>query len=119
MRINLTALFILISIYSSIAQINLENTYLVPPIGTFYYTDLGNNNFKYFYIDYSNNYFSLYNMYHSPFMLNIVPQVSIDSSHNTIGFITSTRYLTAILRLLKRSNDKQLVCNCSILCISH
>ncbi len=73
-------------------QITLEHTYNVPPGKTLYYTDLGNNNYKYFFIDYYNNSFSLYNLDHTPFILNITPGISLDSAKFTIAYITNTLF---------------------------
>src|SRR5436190_11228076 len=74
------------------AQINLEHVYSVAPGRMFYFTDLGNNNYKYFLIDFYNNYFSLYNLDHTPYMLNITPGVPLDSGVFTIAYITTTLF---------------------------
>jgi len=74
------------------AQITLEHTYLVPQGKEFYFTDLGNNNYKYFLIDYFNDNFSLYNLDHTPYMLNIIPGVSLDSGLYDIAYITTTLF---------------------------
>ena len=91
-KILIPALFFVLGNIICKAQITLEQTYSVPPGKTFYFTDLGNNNFKYFLIDYYNNYFSLYNLDHSPFMLNIVPGINLDSGKFTIGYITTSLF---------------------------
>ena len=97
MKIKLTICMILIlmSGFWSIeanAQITLEHTYSAPLGKGFYYTDLGNNDYKYFYIDYYNDKFSLYNIDHTPYMLNITPGVSLDSGLYTIAYITTTLF---------------------------
>jgi len=74
------------------AQITFEHSYSVPPGKDFYITDLGNNNYKYFYIDYYNDKFSLYNLDHSPFMLNIPTGVSMDSGLYTVAYITTNLF---------------------------
>ncbi|MEO8088187.1 MAG: T9SS type A sorting domain-containing protein [Bacteroidota bacterium] len=76
-----------------VGQFTLEHVYNVPPGKQFYFTDLGNNNYKYLLIDYYNNYFSLYNLDNSPYILNIIPGVPLDSGHIfTIAYITSTLF---------------------------
>ena len=74
------------------AQITFEHSYSMPQGKYFYYTDLGNNNYKYFYIDSYANKFSLYNLDHSPYMLNITPGVPLDSGVYQIAYITSTLF---------------------------
>ena len=73
-------------------QITLEHSYFVPDGKDLYITDLGNNNYKYFYIDYYNDKFSLYNLDHSPFMLNIITGVSMESGLYTIAYITTNLF---------------------------
>jgi hypothetical protein len=58
----------------------------------FYFTDLVNNNYKYFLIDYYNNKFSLYNLDHSAYLLNITPVAPLDSGLYDIAYITSTLF---------------------------
>jgi hypothetical protein len=74
------------------AQVMLEHTYNIQSGNQFYFTDLGNNNYKYFSIDYFNDKFSLYNLDHTPFMLNIATGASLQSGLFTIGYITSTLF---------------------------
>lgn len=77
------------------AQITYEHTYIVPtpqPAGQeFFVTNLGNNNYKYVLWDVYNANFSLYNLDHSPYMLNIPLPVS-DSGRHAIGYITTTLF---------------------------
>ncbi len=71
-------------------QITLEQTYPDDLYNTVYLTDLGNNNFKY--VDYAcdSDEFSIYNLDHSPYMLNVPVAVSSDSClSNTVGYITT------------------------------
>ncbi len=90
-RIFIMSIILLISI-NSFAQITFEHSYSVPPGKNFYFTDLGNNNYKYFYIDYYNSKFSLYNLDHTPFMLDIPTGKPMDSGLYTIAYITSTLF---------------------------
>lgn len=75
------------------AQVNYENTYsLTHPEENFFITNLGNNEYKYVVVNYHDSNFSLYNLNHTPFMLNIsVPQLTDTTSIN-IGYITSTLF---------------------------
>ncbi len=87
-------LFLLLSASSS-AQITFEHTYIVPtiqPAGQeFFVTNLGNNNYKYVLWDLWGAEFSLYNLDHSPYMLNIQLPVS-DSGRHEIAYITTTLF---------------------------
>ena len=100
MKKNLTILLmvILLSSCGSInlnAQINFENTYTVPNTGPgmIFLTNIGNNNYKYVIVDYDTEKFNLYNLDHTPFMLNIMFPISTDSgSVYKVGYITSTLF---------------------------
>ena len=70
----------------------MEHTYNIQSGNSLYYTDLGNNNYKYFTVDYLNDKFSLYNLDHTPYILNIATGASLQSGIFTIGYITSTLF---------------------------
>ena len=74
------------------AQITLEHNYSVPPGKMFYFTDLGNNNYKYVLIDYYNDKINLYNLDHTPYMLNIIPGIPLDSGVFDISYITTSLF---------------------------
>jgi hypothetical protein len=97
MKKNLTFYFVLTMMlaFTSIgtnAQITLEQNYYVPEGKAFYYTNLGNNNYKYFLIDLYNDKFSLYNLDHTPYILNIPTAVSLDSGEYSVAYITSSLF---------------------------
>jgi len=76
------------------AQITYEHTYTIAPgIETPWVTDLGNNNYKWVMNSFYNDNFSLYNLDHSPYMLNIPLGFSTDSGHvYSIGYITNSLF---------------------------
>lgn len=76
------------------AQITYEHTYtIVPGIESPFLTDLGNNNYKWVLYNYYNDNFSLYNLDHSPYLLNIPLGFSSDSGHvYAIGYITNSLF---------------------------
>src|SRR5688572_11694672 len=74
------------------AQVTIEHTYQIQNPNNFYVTDIGNNNFKYVYIDTSVS-FSVYNIDHTPFLTGFVPPVSIDwASGRSVGYITTSLF---------------------------
>jgi hypothetical protein len=90
----LFVLMLLVSIISK-AQFTYEHTYTinVPGEETPILTNLGNNNFKWVLNDYYHDKFSIYNIDHTPFMLNIPYAVSCDSGNAyQIGYITNTLF---------------------------
>lgn len=90
----LLVVVIVISAVSVKAQITYEHTYniSIPEQQMLYVTNLDNNNYKYVISDYYNDKFSLYNLDHSPFMLDIPIPVSTDSGEYKVGYITSTLF---------------------------
>src|SRR5689334_22636667 len=93
MKIFLLALFFLIIIKAN-AQFTYEQTYNWQ-LGqeSLFLTDIGNFNYKYVVYDYWHDKFSLYNIDHSPFMLNIILPVSTDSGQAyQIGYITNSLF---------------------------
>jgi|SRR6185436_1127737 len=84
-------LFLLLSASAS-AQVTLEHTYNIQFGNQMFYTDLGNNNYKYCTVDFYNDKFSLYNLDHSPFMLNISTAISLQSGVFWVGYITTTLF---------------------------
>lgn len=84
-------LFLLLTT-SSFAQVTLEHTYNIQLGNWMYYTDLGNNNYKYLAVDSYNDKFSLYNLDHTPFMLNIQTPISLLPSGFSVGYVTSSLF---------------------------
>jgi len=78
----------------SFSQVNYENAYSLPTSGfeQLWITNLGNNNYKYVHADYLNYKFSLYNLNHTPYILNIAIGMSSDSTTYQIGYITSSLF---------------------------
>ncbi len=93
MKIIPFVLMLLLSILSK-AQFTFEQTYIIgggheSP----FLTNLGNNNFKWVLNDYFHDKFSLYNLDHSPFLVNIPYAVSSDSGQSyALGYITNTLF---------------------------
>ncbi len=87
------AVFLSICIKSN-AQFTYEHTYTIGAgQETPFLTNLGNNNFKWVLYDWHLEKFSLYNLDHSPFMLNVPLAVSSDSgSAYAIGYITNSLF---------------------------
>jgi hypothetical protein len=85
---------ILLKQSACISQVNLEHDYLMD--GEFFLTNLGNNDYKYVLFDSYDSKFSLYNLDHTPFLLNIqIPlQVwdSIEQVSYQLGYITKTLF---------------------------
>jgi hypothetical protein len=76
------------------AQVNYEHMYTIPPNGiSVYLTEIGGNNYKYVMTDYGNNKFSLYNLNHTPYILNVPIAVPTFTGQTyQIGYITSTLF---------------------------
>ncbi len=89
---------LVLSVASVNAQITYEHTYIEPSstIGSeFFLTNLGGNNYKYVIFNYDSARFSLYNLNHTPFLLNISIPISSKPSTNTyyrLGYITTTLF---------------------------
>ena len=95
MKKNLLLLLMMVPSINLIAQITYEHTYLSPPqqANNIFLTNLGNNNYKYVVWDYNQSFFSMYNLDHTPFMLNIPVPIVGDSGHfYAIGYITNTLF---------------------------
>jgi hypothetical protein len=93
MKKNLFVLFFLANFCQ--AQITFEHMYsiTVPEQEIIFPTDLGNNNFKYVLWDRYQDWFSLYNLDHSPYILNIPLPVTTDSGVvYKIGYITNSLF---------------------------
>jgi hypothetical protein len=93
MKKMLNYLFLLLSLNCE-AQFTYEHTYTID-MGqeTPFLTNLGNNNFKWVLYDWYQDKFSLYNLDHSPFMLNVPLAASSDSGNAyQIGYITNTLF---------------------------
>ena len=90
----ITASILMLSNANIQAQVNYENTYLTTNPGqeSLFLTNLGNDNYKYVVFDYYNDKFSLYNIDHTPFMLNISFPISTDSAVYRIGYITNALF---------------------------
>jgi hypothetical protein len=99
MKKNLTILVMLAmmsAVWSikSYAQINLEHKYTLPhPHGNFRITNLGNNNYKYVVTNFHDHYFDLYNLDHTPFILNITNPLLTD----TVGGVYNLSYISSTL----------------------
>ncbi len=78
---------------ASKAQIILEHTLDSTGVPYFYYTDIGNNDFKYVFLNRALNSFSLFNMDMSPFLINISIPVTNDSISQGFGVIYITKTL--------------------------
>jgi hypothetical protein len=78
---------------TAISQITYEHTYALPHVEeNFRIINLGNNNYKYAIINYHDSNFSLYNLDHTPFMLNISVPLLDDTSGTEISYITSSLF---------------------------
>jgi len=77
------------------AQITLEHTFLDSCYmgDLFYCTDIGNNDFKYVFLNKYKNSFSLYNMDMSPYLTNVQIPVIADSISDGFGVIYITKAL--------------------------
>jgi len=78
----------------SIGQITFEHTYSIQfGMEGLFLTNIGNNNYKWVIYDYWKDKFSLYNIDHSPFMLNVPLAISSDSGRKyTIGYISNSLF---------------------------
>lgn len=89
---------VLLSTVCSKAQVTLEHTYLTSATaigGEFFITNLGNNNYKYVVHDYDSSRFSLFNLDHTPFLLNVSTVISSNATNSIyyrLGYITSTLF---------------------------
>ena len=99
MLLLITIVIISAKFNTTISQVTLEHTYLTRATGQgqeFWLTNLGNNNYKYVIYDYDSSKFSLYNLNHTPFMLNIqIPFPVVDTATNTyyrLGYITTNLF---------------------------
>lgn len=92
----LSTLFLIIltaSCFKISAQITLENCYNTSQTNTmFWLTDIGDDNYKY--VISKNNGFSLYNLNHSPYLLNFNPPIPLQQSPDfyQIAYITNSLF---------------------------
>ena len=94
----LPIVFVLLPFYAA-SQVNFEQAYITNShqsldFQEFFVTDLGNNNYKYVVYQYgftNFSYLNLYNMDHTPYMLNIqIPLMSDSNSYYyRIGYVTT------------------------------
>lgn len=77
-----------------VAQFTYEHTYTIGfGMEGLFLTNLGDFNLKYVIYDYWHDQLSLYNIDHTPFMLNVPLGVSTDSGYSyTIGYITNSLF---------------------------
>jgi hypothetical protein len=83
----------LLNIKKCSAQIILEHTIDSVGVPYFYYTDIGNNDFKYVFLNQSTNSFSLYNLNMDPYLTNINIPVTNDSILQGFGVVYITKSL--------------------------
>ena len=81
----LSALFIWSNAQS---QIVLEQTYSTNNGKQLYLINLGNDDYKYFMLDFPNNSFDLYNLDHSPFMLNVQTPVDLEDGIFVVCYVS-------------------------------
>jgi hypothetical protein len=85
-------IFVLGTILKGYSQITLEQQYIVAGNKLFYITDIGNNDYKYVIMDTSG--FSMYNLDHSPYLLNFVPPVPLGQppSYYEVAYISKSLF---------------------------
>lgn len=88
----LTLLFALIGL-TTFGQITLEQTYSTNSGQQFYITNIGDENYKYVLEDNANSVLSLYNLDHSPFLVNIPIPVPSSAPANSYEVMYITRSL--------------------------
>src|SRR5947207_8455481 len=79
----------------TIAQITYEHSY--PGANSTAWArltiiNLGNNEYKYFYVDYGTNELKLFNLDHSPYATSNLPITLIDEVHYTVGYVTKSLF---------------------------
>lgn len=76
------------------AQITYEHTYTItqPGQANVFVTNLGHNNYKHVIHDYYKGELNLFNLDHTPFMLNIPIPVHDSGAYYTLGYVTSTLF---------------------------
>jgi len=76
------------------AQITLEHTYTSLPdqANNIFITNIGNNNYKYVDWDMFGNQFSLFNIDHTPYMLNIQMPAGDSAKFYHLGYITNSLF---------------------------
>jgi hypothetical protein len=89
----------LINNFHARSQITFEKSYLTSNVGQlgeeFFLTNLGNDEYKYAIYNYRNSIFSLYNLDHTPYLMNVSIPVSNDSAASLffrLGYITTTLF---------------------------
>ncbi len=102
LKLLLIILIVIISKQSNqaLAQVTPEQSFFIGTTQSsnqeFFLTNLGNNDYKYVIYDYTLSQFSLYNLNHTPFILNIqIPFNVVDESTNTayrLGYITRSLF---------------------------
>lgn len=70
------------------SQIVLEQTYSINTGKQLYLINLGNEDYKYFMFDPNNNSFDLYNLDHSPFMLNVQTPVDLEDGIFVVCYVS-------------------------------
>ncbi len=90
----LLSVTLLVNISIVKGQFTYEYTYTIPQGGAaVFLTNLGNENYKYVMLDYFGNQFSLFNLDHSPFIVNIpLPLPSDSFALYQVGYITTTLF---------------------------
>jgi hypothetical protein len=91
---SLLIVLLLFPFFKSDAQITLENTYssLTGQANNIFITNIGSNNYKYVVWDMFGGTFSLYNLDHTPYLLNTPLAVSDSAHYYQLGYITSTLF---------------------------
>ncbi|MBP9790406.1 MAG: T9SS type A sorting domain-containing protein [Bacteroidia bacterium] len=87
-------LFLLLN-YASIAQITYEHTYPAsgsPSQAIVDLVDIGNNDLKFLYTDYSLNELRIFNLDHSPFATIVVPIQLLNRNEYSIGYVTKSLF---------------------------
>lgn len=83
-------LFALVFTLFSEAQITLDHTFNTNNTSDFIYTDIGNNDYKYIVIDYTESKVDIYNLDYSPYLTNISTPMSLQNYG--IGYITKSLF---------------------------
>ena len=86
----------LIGVLKTFAQVNYEYTYPWLTQNWWFLTNLGNDNYKYVVENDSASQFSLYNLNHTPYMLNIQIPIpmhdTINNAYYRLGYITTSLF---------------------------
>jgi len=94
-NVNFILLLFILNCFSANSQIVYEHTYPYangPTKTRVQLKDIGNNDYKYIYTDYSTNELKIFNIDHSPFLTILLPVPMINEQEYVVGYVTKSLF---------------------------